>query len=98
MVREASSIGLFFLRLILVLLNKAECKSGGGHYSSQRTLGSSPPAGGHGMMGGNQLQNPMHWSNSWLPSDINAWYDYGMSNIYLFRNNFLLKINLVFFN
>jgi hypothetical protein len=76
MVRQASSIGFIFLKLIFVLFNKAECKSGGGHYSSQRTLGSNYP-GGYGMTGGNQLQNPMQWGNSWLPSDLHGWYDYG---------------------
>jgi len=59
-----------------VLFNKAECKSGGGHYSSQRTLGSNSPSG-HGMTGGNQLQNSIQWGNSWLPLDIHGWYDYG---------------------
>jgi hypothetical protein len=77
MVRQASSIVFIFLRLFLVLFDKAESKSGGGHYSSQRTLGSGS-TGSHGSGGGSQFQNPMQWSNSWLPSDINTWYDYGM--------------------
>jgi hypothetical protein len=76
MVRQTSSIGFLFLKLILVLFNKAECKSGGGHYSSQRTLGSNVP-GGYGMAGGSPSQNSMQWSNSWLPLDLHAWYDYG---------------------
>lgn len=77
MVRQASSIVFIFLRLYLVLFNKAESKSGGGHYSSQRTL-SSGSGGSHASLGGNQFQNPTQWSHSWLPSDINTWYDYGM--------------------
>jgi len=77
MVRQASSIVFIFIKLFLVLFNKAESKSGGGHYSSQRTLGSNS-AGSHGSVGGSQFQNQIPWSNSWLPLDINSWYDYGM--------------------
>lgn len=77
MLRQASSIDfIIIINIILVLFNKVECKSGGGHYSSQRTLSSGSPSG-HGMIGGNQLQNSMHWSNSLYPLDINTWYDYG---------------------
>ncbi len=77
MVRQASSISFIFLRLFLVLFNKVECKSSGsGHYSSQRTLGSGSSSS-HGITSGNQLQNSMHWSNSWLPLDLHPWYDYG---------------------
>jgi hypothetical protein len=76
MVRQASSIGFIFLKIFFVLFNKAECKPGVGHYSSQRTLGSGS-YGGHGIIGGNQLQNSMHYGNSLYPLDINSWYDYG---------------------
>ncbi len=55
-----------------MLFNKANCKSGGGHYSSQRSLSGS--SGGHGLSGGSQ-QN--FWANAWSPQDMNAWYDYG---------------------
>ena len=79
MVRQASSsIHRFYLTLLLVLLNKAECKSSGGHVSSQRSRGSAAPGGGHGSIGGSQSQNSIPWSNTWLPLDINTWYDYGM--------------------
>ena len=77
MVRQTSFIAFIFLRLFLVLLNKAEGKSIGGHYSSQRTLGSNSP-GGHGSSSGSQLQNSMYWGHSRLPSDINPCFDYGM--------------------
>jgi hypothetical protein len=77
MVQQASFINFIVIISFIVLCNKAECKSGGGHYSSQRTLGSGPTSGGHGMSAANQLQNSMHWSNSWLPMDINAWYEHG---------------------
>jgi hypothetical protein len=73
MVRQASFIVFILIKTLSVLFNKANCKSGGGHYSSQRSLGSGP-SGGHGMSGVNQ-QNL--WGNSWYPQDMNAWYDYG---------------------
>jgi hypothetical protein len=57
------------MKLFLVLFNKAECKSGGGHYSSQR-LGAGSSSG-HASSGGSQLHN------SWGPSDMHSWYDYG---------------------
>lgn len=77
MVRQASSsIHQFYLTLLLVLFNRAECKSGGGHYSSQRTLGSAS-------IGGSQSSNSIPWSNTWLPLDINTWYDYGMEDFLL---------------
>lgn len=73
MVRQASFIIFIFIKIFFLLLNKANCKSGGGHYSSQRQLGSGS-TGGHGGSGGMQ-QN--FWGNSWHPQDMNAWYDYG---------------------
>ena len=71
MVRQASFIIFLFL-----IFNKSDCKSGGGHYSSQRSLGSGL-SGGHGGSSGMQ-QNI--WGNSWYPQDMNAWYDYGKYN------------------
>lgn len=71
MVRQASFIVFILIKTLSVLLNKAHCKSGGGHYSSQRSL--SGPSGGHGS-GGSQ-QN--FWGNTWYPQDMNSWYDYG---------------------
>jgi len=55
-----------------VLFNKADCKSGGGHYSSQRSLGSGGPSGGFG----GSAPTLGHWGNTWS-SDISSWYDYG---------------------
>jgi hypothetical protein len=74
MVPHTTSITFILIKLFIVLFNKANCKSGGGHYSSQRTL--SGPSG-HGSSGGNQQQNSMYWGNSLFPQDTNAWYDYG---------------------
>jgi len=77
MVRRASTIDSIVIILFFVLFNKAECKLGSGtHYSPQR-LHSTGSSGAHGSTGGSQLQNSMHWSNSWLPSDLNTYYDYG---------------------
>jgi hypothetical protein len=73
MVREASIIVFILIKTFFLLFNKANCKSGGGHYSSQRSLGSGPSTG-HGGSIGNQ-QN--FYGSSWFPQDINAWYDYG---------------------
>ncbi len=61
------------LKILFLLFNKANCKSGGGHYSSQRSLGSGSSSG-YGGSGGMQQHL---WSNSWYPQDMNAWYDYG---------------------
>jgi hypothetical protein len=74
MLRQASSIIFILIKIFFVFFNKVNCKSGGGHYSTQRSLGSGSSAG-HGSSGGNQPQN--FWSNSWYPQDINGWYDYG---------------------
>ncbi|CAF3299274.1 unnamed protein product [Rotaria socialis] len=90
MVRHVLSIGLIFSSLILVILNKAECKSGGGHYSSQRSLGSGPSAG-YGFSGSGHQQNSMNWGNPWFSSDLNSWYDYDNMVIPLIL--FLLLIN-----
>ena len=76
MARQATSIVFILIKTLAIFLNKANCKSGGGHYSSQRTLGSGP-SGGHGSPAGNQPQSSMFWGNSWFPQDSNAWYDYG---------------------
>lgn len=73
MVRQASSIVFILITSLYTLFNKANCKSGGGHYSSQRSLGSGS-SGGYGLSAGNQ-QNFL--SNSWFPQDMNLWYDYG---------------------
>jgi hypothetical protein len=75
MLRQTSSICFIVIKLFFALFNKAECKSGGGHYSSQR-LGSGSSSG-HGLTGGSQLPNPMQWGNPWMPSDMHPWYDYG---------------------
>lgn len=72
MFQQTPTICFVFLKFYLVLFEKAECKSGGGHYSSQRTLGSNS-----GGFGGNQAQSSAHWGNTWLPSDLNPWYDFG---------------------
>lgn len=80
MFHQTSTICLVFLKLYLVLFDKAECKSGGGHYSSQRTLGSSS-----GGFGGGQSQGVGHWGNAWLPSDLNLWYDFGTLDWFVFR-------------
>ncbi|CAF0761500.1 unnamed protein product [Rotaria sp. Silwood1] len=79
MVQQLSSIGFILIRIFLVLFNKAECKSSGGHYSSQRTLNSGP-SGGHGFSSVNQLQNPMYWSSSWFPSDLDSFHDNRINN------------------
>ncbi|CAF3368314.1 unnamed protein product [Rotaria socialis] len=72
MVRQASSIVFILLTILYTLFNQANCKSGGGHYSSQRSL-SSVSSSGYGYSPGNQ-QNSI--SNSWFPQDMNSWYDY----------------------
>ncbi|CAF0938516.1 unnamed protein product [Rotaria sordida] len=68
MVRQASFIVFILITTLFVLFDKANCKSGGGHYSSQRSLGTGS-SGGYGMSVGNQ-QN--FWGNSWFPQDMNA--------------------------
>lgn len=73
MVRQASSIIFILITSLIALFNKANGKSGGGHYSSQRSLASGS-SGGHGVSAGNQ-QN--YWNNPWMAQDMNAWYDYG---------------------
>ena len=70
MVRQASISLLLHLNLFLHYSNTVLTKSGGGHYSSQRSLGAGP-SGGHGAQ-----QN--YWGNSMYPPDINSWYEYGM--------------------
>ncbi|CAF4585511.1 unnamed protein product, partial [Rotaria sp. Silwood2] len=75
MVRQASFIVFILITILFELFNKANCKSGGGHYSSQRSLGTGS-SGGYGVSAGNQ-QN--FWGNSWFPQDMNAWYDYDHS-------------------
>ncbi|CAF1236098.1 unnamed protein product [Rotaria magnacalcarata] len=76
MVRQASSVVFILLTILYTLFNQANCKSGGGHYSSQRSL-SSGSSGGYGYSPGNQ-QNSM--SNSWFPQDMNSWYDYALND------------------
>lgn len=66
MLRQAS-ISLF----ILLNFNLIQSKSGGGHYSSQRSLGSGPLTG-HGSA------SQTYWGTSMYPPDINSWYEYGM--------------------
>jgi hypothetical protein len=69
--RQTSSIVFILVKTLFIFFNKVNCKSGGGHYSSQRSLGAGP-AGGHGSSAGNQL-----WRDSWFPQDMNSWYEYG---------------------
>jgi hypothetical protein len=69
--RQASSIVFILIKTLFVVFNKVNAKSGGGHYSSQRSLGAGP-SGGHGVSMGSQ-----HWSNSFFPQDMNSWYEYG---------------------
>lgn len=77
MVRQVFSMILIYIHIFLVLFDEAECKSGGGHYSSQRTLNSGP-SGGHGFSGNSFQPSSMHWSNNpWFSSDLDGWYDYG---------------------
>ncbi|CAF3073123.1 unnamed protein product [Rotaria sp. Silwood2] len=76
MVRQASFIVFILITILFELFNKANCKSGGGHYSSQRSLGTGS-SGGYGVSAGNQ-QN--FWGNSWFPQDMNAWYDYALND------------------
>lgn len=68
MVRQAS---ISLLLLLNIYFPTVLSKSGGGHYSSQRSLGTGP-SGGHGAQ-----QN--YWGNSMYPPDINSWYEYGMN-------------------
>ena len=65
--RERIETGMLLVICVLLLLETGavQGKSGVGHYSSQRSLANGGSA--------------VHWSNSWLPSDINSWYDYGTS-------------------
>jgi hypothetical protein len=76
MPQEETPIVVVCLIVCLVVVPSVNCKSGGGHYSSQRSLAAGPSAG-HGLSAGNQLQSSMHWGNSLLPFDMNNWYDYG---------------------
>ncbi|CAF1092032.1 unnamed protein product [Rotaria sp. Silwood1] len=73
MVRQVSYIVFILITTLFELFNKVNCKSGGGHYSSQRSLGTGS-SGGYGASAGNQQH---FWGNSWFPQDMNAWYDYG---------------------
>jgi len=73
--RQTLSFGFILLKTLFIFFNKVNAKSGGGHYSSQRSLGGGP-SGGHGSAMGSQ-----HWNNPWYSHDINSWYDYGKSFI-----------------
>ena len=66
----SKKIFLIALILFVLLFKSTKGKSGGGHYSSQRSLG-----GTHGQSSGNQGPNSMSWISSWPGYDANGWYD-----------------------
>lgn len=72
MLRKVSAIVLICVEIVFLNFDEVICKSGGGHYSSQRLGGGS--SGSYGGSGGNQ---PVAWGNSWSMQDMNSWYDYG---------------------
>lgn len=67
--QQASTIIFLLIKIIFILFDEVNCKSGGGHYSSQRSLASGLSGG----YSGSASQG--HWGNPW--SDMSAWYDYG---------------------
>ncbi|CAF1557690.1 unnamed protein product [Adineta ricciae] len=68
MLRKVSVIVLICVEIVFLHFDEVICKPGGGHYSSQRTLGSGS-SGSHGGSIGNQ-QNA--WGNPWSPEDVNS--------------------------
>ncbi|CAF1110362.1 unnamed protein product [Adineta ricciae] len=76
MLRKVSVIVLICVEIVFLHFDEVICKPGGGHYSSQRTLGSGS-SGSHGGSIGNQ-QNA--WGNPWSPEDVNSWYDYALND------------------
>lgn len=67
---------IYWILFTLIARNRIECRSSGGHYSSQRSLGTGGPTGGYGMSTGSQSPNSI---NSLFPFDMNSWYEYGTS-------------------
>ena len=75
--RSSSVVAILLLSLFSRLVKPIDCKSGGGHYSSQRSLGGGAGGGassGYGSVGANQAQNGMYWNNPWLSPEM---YDQG---------------------
>lgn len=72
---EQQSIMFALVILFLLDFHLIESKSGGGHYSSQRSLssGTSSSSFGHGPM--NQGPQAFYWNNPWINSDPNSWYE-----------------------
>lgn len=64
--------------LIVVLIESTNGKSGGGHYSSQRSLGATGGSMSHSA--GNAALNSMAWNNPWLMQDVHGFYDQSKSN------------------
>lgn len=69
------SIFFSLLSIFIVDFHLIECKSSGGHYSSQRSLG----GGGSGLSSGHGSINPgqqsFYWNNPWMNNDPNSWND-----------------------
>ena len=77
--RSSSVVAILLLSLFSRLVKPIDCKSGGGHYSSQRSLGGTGggASSGYGSAGANQAPNGIYWNNPWLSPEM---YDQGESS------------------